>query len=88
VFSHQRFEQYLIDLVVGGPVVTDDVVGNRSYELGRQVVVRFLVLDVWVRVRHQALSVVNFHMCVVSFDHVQGYQVYYGLLPGLGIWLV
>ncbi len=54
-----------------GPVVADDVVGDRSYELGLQVIVGFLGLDVWVGVCYEAFFEVNFHACVVGLNHVQ-----------------
>ena len=82
VFAHQGFEKDLVYLVVGRPIIANDVVSYRFDKLLMQVIVRAFVLDVGVGVTNESFSVVNLHVCVVGAQHVQSKQVDNCLFPG------
>ena len=66
VLAHERFEKNLIDLVVGTPGITDDVVCNGSYELIMNIVSCSLILQVWVCIGGHTLRIVELHVYLVS----------------------
>lgn len=65
VLAHERFEKNLIDLVVGTPGITDDVVCNGSNELIMYIVPCSLILQVWVGIGGHTLGIVELHVYLV-----------------------
>ena len=88
VFAHQRLEQDLVYLVVGTPIVADDVISDGLDELRVQVVMCALVLQVRVGIRAQSLRVVNLHVRVISSDHIECDQIDDSLLPCANDWVI
>jgi hypothetical protein len=66
VLAHERFEKNLVNLIVGTPGITDDVVCNGGNELIMYVVSCTLILQVRVGIGGHTLGVVELHVYLVS----------------------
>ncbi len=66
MFAHQSFENDLVYLIVGTPIVAYYVISNSFDELRMQVVFCSLVLQIGIGVSSDAFRVVYFHVRVVG----------------------
>lgn len=81
VFAHQSFENKLIYLIVGTPVIANNVISDCLNELFVKVIVGSLILEIRVRVCHQTLRVINLHVGVICSEHVECEQVNNAFFP-------
>ena len=83
MLSHEGLVQNLVNFIIGGPLVADDMIGDGFNELVMQVVSDPLLLQIGVGVRAYSLCIVKLHMNLIRSQHVQCNEVHNCLLPGV-----
>lgn len=71
MLAHQGLVKNLVYFIVGTPIVADHIVSDCLHKLILQVIMRPLILKVWIGVGADSLCIVQFHVDLVSSQHVE-----------------